>query len=120
MIDYATRLAQAKAYSSRQPAADTPPQQKFKRGAFVKVTDEMPPWMSHFEKGFLGIVEYTYAQKYRCGNYNEYCLTQLDDAGKPINSLAWYDENQLTLVDDDLKAGVRIIEQYRASTGSCA
>ena len=38
--------------------------QKFPRGSFVHVTKNLPIYMSHFEKDFDAVVEYTYAQRY--------------------------------------------------------
>ena len=89
------------------------PSQKFKRGSRIKVDDEMPSHMSHFPAGFEAIVEYTYAQRYGGSNVDGYCLIVLDKNGKPINVTAWYEENQLTLISDDIKTGLGIIESYR-------
>ena len=69
--------------------------------------------MSHFEKGFEGIVQYTYAQKYHGDNIKSYSLVVLDSNGNPINSICWYDESQLTLLSDDTAEGKRIIEEYK-------
>ena len=110
-MDYETRLAEAKAYSSMPPKCDQPGQ-KFGRGCRVKVDDKMPRCMSHFEKGFEGIVAYTYAQKYFGDDIGSYCLVVLDDNRKPINSISWYDESQLTILSDDTADGKRIIEEY--------
>ena len=112
LMDYETRLAQAKAYSSMPPKCDQPGQ-KFARGCRVKVDDEMPRFMSHFKKGFEGIVEYTYAQKYHSDDIKSYSLVVLDDNEKPINSISWYYESQLTLLSGDTKEGKRIIEEYK-------
>lgn len=87
--------------------------QKFKRGQFVKVADEILPYTSHFDAGFIGVVQYSYAQEYGGDNYSEYCLIKLDDNGKPIDEIAWYDEELLTLYDDNIKKGLEIIEQYK-------
>ena len=114
-MDYAQRLAQAKELYSR-PLKEDKLGQKFPRGCFVKVCDKMPSHMSHFESGFFGIVEYTYAQKYGGSDVGSYSLIVLDDEGKPVNSISWYEENQLTLVDNDIEAGKRIIEAYKFST----
>ena len=85
---------------------------KFKRGSKVAVCKEMPSYMSHFENGFNAIVEYTYAQKYGGDDIDSYSLIVLDDNNEPINSISWYEENQLTLISDDLAKGKEIIEKY--------
>lgn len=87
--------------------------QKFPRGSFVKVSNTMPSYMSHFEKGFIGVVEYTYAQRYGGSDIDSYSLIVLNNKGKPINSIAWYEEDQLTLVDSDTTKGKEIIEKWR-------
>ena len=87
---------------------------KFKRGSLIKVCDEMPPHMSHFESGFKGIVEYTYGQKYGGDNVNDYSLIVLNDEYEPINSISWYKEDQLELLSDDVEIGILIIKAYEA------
>jgi hypothetical protein len=107
--------AQDKFHRSAPSKCDQPGQ-KFPRGARVKVTDEMPSSMAHFQKGFEGIVEYTYAQKYNGDNVDSYSLIVLADGGKPVNSISWYKECQLTLISDDVEAGEQIIEEYKYPT----
>ena len=85
---------------------------KFQRGSKVAVCKEMPSYMSHFESGFNAIVEYTYAQKYGGDDINSYSLIQLDENDNPINSISWYEENQLTLISDHIAKGKEIIERY--------
>lgn len=68
--------------------------------------------MAHFDSDFNAIVEYTYAQKYGGDDINSYSLIQLDENDNPINSISWYEENQLTLISDDLAKGKEIIERY--------
>lgn len=86
--------------------------QKFKRGEIVKVADKMPPCMEHFETGFIGVVEYTYAQQYGGDDIKSYSLIMLDDNKKPIDSIAWYKENQLTIVSEDTERGEKLIEEF--------
>jgi hypothetical protein len=86
--------------------------QKFLRGTRIKVDDAMPPSMTHFEKGFIGIVDHTYSQAYGGNDIKSYCIVQLNKDGQPINKIAWYQEDQLTLISDDLKAGEEILESY--------
>jgi hypothetical protein len=86
--------------------------QKFLRGTRVKVDAIMPPSMTHFESDFIGIVDHTYSQAYSGNDITNYCLVQLNKQGQPINKIAWYKENQLTLVSDDTKAGEEILESY--------
>ena len=92
--------------------------QKFKRGSRVRVTDRMPPNMRHFDCGFEAIIEYTYGQKalrdrrYSGEDFSIYSLLKLDDNGQPKGGCAWYPEETLTLISDDIHAGLDIIEQY--------
>lgn len=98
--------------NERPPGADRP-NQKFKRGSRVHVCENMPSYMRHFESDFDAIVDHTYAQQFGGSDIDSYNLIMLDDDGTPINSLAWYREDQLTLISDDIKAGLEIIELYR-------
>jgi hypothetical protein len=86
--------------------------QKFLQGSRVRVCKEMPDCMSHFHKDFEAIVEYTYSQAYGGSDIKSYSLLALDKEGVTIGSRSWYQENQLTLVSDDLKAGMEIMEGY--------
>ena len=94
-----------------EPPGEDLPKQKFPRRSRVKVTDTMPDHMKHFTCGFEGIVEYTYGQKFCDDCHDEYSLIVLEN-GKPINTEAWYEEDQLTLVDGDTTKGLKIIEDY--------
>jgi len=89
--------------------------QKFRKLTFVKVCDEMPKWMEHFDSGFVGIVDGTYSQIYGGGGgrLSQYSLFKVE-GDKITNALAWYDEEQLTALDeqDSLKAE-EMIEIYR-------
>ncbi len=111
-MDYKEQEIIAKAWFAMPPKEDQPGQ-KFPRGTWVKVSNEMPPCMSHFEKGFIGIVNYTYAQKYWGDDVKSYCLIMLDKDNKPINSIAWYYEDQLTLVSNDIDTGIQIIKAFK-------
>ncbi len=86
--------------------------QKFRKLTFVKVADKMPSSMSHFDKGFEGIVEGTYSQLYGGDKIDKYCLFVIKD-DKIVNRIAWYYESQLTALEeqDSLKAEV-MIENY--------
>ncbi len=86
--------------------------QKYLRGYEVKVDSEMPPMMAHFESGFNGIVDHTDSEANGGDDVESYCLVQLDKDRNPINQISWYDEDQLTLVSDDMKKGMEIIESY--------
>jgi hypothetical protein len=86
--------------------------QKFKKLTFVKVADEMPPMMSYFDKGFIGIVNGTYSQLYGGDNINSYCLYKVVD-GKIINQISWYYEYQLTeLQEQNRELAEEMIEKY--------
>ena len=86
--------------------------QKFPRGTFVQITKDLPTYMRHFEKDFVGVIEYSYKQEYGYGSTKSYSIVQLDKKGSPINTIAWYEEDQLTLVSSDVKKGKAIIEAY--------
>lgn len=114
MQSYEDRLNMAKELTKQQHIENRP-NQKFPRGARVKVSDNMPSYMSHFPKGFEAIVEYTYGQKFPQFDKNDidnYCLIVLDENGKPVNSIAWYHESQLTLINNNINEGLKIIESY--------
>ena len=110
--EYNRRHASALALYNK-PCGEDLPSQKFKRGSKVKVDDVMPPHMAHFPAGFEAIVEYTYAQQYGGNNIDSYSLIHVDELGNAITSTAWYYENQLTLVSDDLESGIKIILKYK-------
>jgi len=111
MRSYAERLAEAKALNARPVGPDLP-NQKFPRGTRVLVAETMPDMMSHFPTDFQAIVDYTYAQKYWGDDIDSYSLIMLDEKGEPYNSIAWYQENQLTLIDDNTAYGIKLIESY--------
>lgn len=112
MIGYAEREAMTKVLYAKPEGPDLPTQ-KFKRGSKVHICKNMPKSMFHFENNFDAIVEYTYAQKYGGNNIDSYSVIVLNDSGQPINSIAWYHENQLSLLDDDIEVGKKIIEKYK-------
>lgn len=89
------------------PIQDDLPNQKFLRGQRVKVSKSAP----NIYKDCEAIVEYSYSQKYsvKSGfgtkeNAKSYCLLIIEDK-KPINSVSWYEEEDLALVDKDVKKG---------------
>ena len=84
--------------------------QKFWRGERVKVADEMPVWMSHFEAGCEAIVDHSYRDMYGPGGSElEYSLLLLMPYPRRV---AWYPANLLTLVDADRDAGEAILQAY--------
>ena len=82
---------------------------KFPVGTIVKVQDDMPESMSHFESGFIGVVTNEHYNALYC---NEYKLIVLDKNGIPVNTIAWYREDMLTLVSDDVEYGKKVIAVY--------
>lgn len=100
----------------KRPPKEDHPNQKFPRGSRVKVCDEMPPWMTHFPSGFEAIVEYSYAQKYGGDDVTDYSLIQLSNENQPINGIAWYKSDQLTLLDDNIENGLKIIDIWKKET----
>jgi hypothetical protein len=83
---------------------------KFKILDFVHVCKEMPPEMKHFPSDFdaiigeitVGNAHFTWGIK----RHFDYSLYELEN-GKIVNSSAWYNEDQLTLLknQDKEKAG---------------
>lgn len=66
---------------------------KFKRGDFVYI-GEMPECMRHFDKRFVAIVQYTYAEEYGGANIKDYCVMHPDTG----SATSWYDESQLEYI----------------------
>ena len=71
--------------------------QKYFKGDLVQV-GEMPIYMNHFDGNCKAIVLYTYAEAYGGGAREEkqYCLHILQRG-----EVAWYEEDQLTLIEPD-------------------
>ena len=100
--------------------------QKFPMYATVKVKDGLKAGSLEYqgeviefdrECGFSAIVEGTYSQLCNGGpDESEYSLYRLNPEGdKIINTLAWYNETDLTLqsADDATKIqNLRMVEQY--------
>lgn len=92
--------------------------QKFKRGSRVRIADKMPSSMSHFHCGVEAIVEYTPGQKskrdrqYQRDDFSNYSLLLFDKEGGIFGTVSWYPESVLTLVSDDTREGLNILEQY--------
>ena len=96
--------------------------QKYLRGHRVKIDDEMPPHMDHFPCGVEAIVDYSYSDAFgyhepNCTPKREaYSLLLLGDDGSYSEPMlvAWYDQDQLTLVSDDRDAGERLLHKYKS------
>ena len=101
---------------SKMPVQENCVGQKFPRGARVHINQTLPKCMGHFIKDVDAIIEYSYEQKFRCGNHESYSLVLLNKDGKALNTVAWYDDANLTLVSDDIEEGLKIIEGYRKET----
>ncbi len=89
---------------------------KFRRYTGVKIDDEMPKSMSHFEKGNYAIVKGTYRELHRGSMPHqeiEYSLYLLE-GGKVVNCVSWYGECQLTAVPEmaDVQRNLDLIEDY--------
>ena len=72
-----------------------PKEQKFPIGSRVRIADNLGKFMSHFYKGVDATVEYTYKHAYEHGSAKRYSLN-IDGIG----STAWYEEHQLTLIEE--------------------
>lgn len=90
-MDHATYAQMAKLMSQIPPSKETPPGQKFHIGEIVKIANPKS-WFAKDREGKLATIEYTYEQKYGCGNVKQYSL--IFDFG----SSAWYNETELELV----------------------
>lgn len=87
--------------------------QKFKRGDKVKVADEMPEWMSHFDAGMEAYIVGSYADQYGGGKSNQKEYTILYQPkwlkGK-WSTTSWYDECQLTLIKKRTMKSIEFVE----------
>lgn len=110
-MDQADYYAAAKELSSR-PAGPDHPKQEFKRGSRVHICKNMPREMDHFESDLDAIVDHTYAQQFGGNNVDSYALLLIDSEDGRLSFAAWYKEDQLTLVSDDIEAGLKLIDQY--------
>jgi hypothetical protein len=91
--------------------------QKFRKLTFVKVTDKMPTYMSHFDCGFTGIVDGTYSQMYGGGgdSLKQYSLFKIEE-NTVVDQIAWYNEEQLTaLKEQDTLKAEEMIEEYQTT-----
>ena len=99
MIDYTTRRADAAAmYQQGLENVKNNPEpegQKFPVGSRVKINKDLGASMSHFKSDVTATVEYTYAHAYGGHDVKSYSL-YIDDHG----SVAWYREDQLTLIEE--------------------
>lgn len=110
-MDSLKRLALAKEYKAARGIKVTP--QLFQIGTIVRIAEDLGTSMQHFiGKGKEAVVEYTYGQEYGGGDFKNYSLILLDENSIPYNSCAWYREDQLTLVDDNIEAGLLLIEGF--------
>lgn len=83
--------------------------QKFLRGQRVRLQNDPPKCMSHFEGwGGEAIVDHSFSD-FHGGTGRGYALLLL---GKRKKRDAWYEESQLTLVNADRDAGEQIIQEY--------
>lgn len=74
--------------------------QRFFAGDRVRITKDMPMSMEHFSCDQEAIVLYSYSDRYGRGcarDDTQICLYLLKDKYE----CAWYDDDQLTLIDED-------------------
>lgn len=69
-------------------------EQKFKKGDLVHIKKDMPKSKAHFVSDIDAIVEFSYSEEYGGDNYSDYSLFI-----KGIGSVAWYDEDELILIE---------------------
>jgi hypothetical protein len=90
--------------------------QKFPRFSFVHVSKNMPQCMSHFDNDFDAIVEGTYKQLHGGYDVNSYAVYQIKK-GVIVDNIAWYRENQLTLLPKQAKVkALSMVDKYLAKT----
>ena len=94
--------------------------QKFSTLSFVRVENNGDSMMQHFNFGYDGIVEGTYAEMYGGDDVKSYSIYQIDE-GRIVNHTSWYQESQLSLLpnQDPVKAD-EMIEDYKRRTIMCA
>jgi len=86
--------------------------QKFSKLSFVHVTENLPHQMSHFPSGFDAIIDGTYSQLCGGNNIDDYCIYQIE-SDNIVNHIAWYHEDQLTLLpNQDKEKAEQMIEDY--------
>jgi hypothetical protein len=88
--------------------------QKFKIFSLVHITKDMPFYKEHFDNDFVGIVEGTYKQIYGGSDDKSYSIYKLNkDKTKIVDAIAWYEENQLTLLPkQDRLLVIELIDKY--------
>ncbi|MHC4616801.1 MAG: hypothetical protein ACYTEQ_03510 [Planctomycetota bacterium] len=87
--------------------------QKFGKLSFVHVCKDLPPDMGHFLSDVDAIVDGTYSQKFGGRDIDSYSLFVIR-AGKVVDNISWYEEDQLTLLpDQDRDRAEEMIEAYR-------
>jgi len=84
--------------------------QKFFRGQTVKIIRALPADMNHFEPGVRAIIEYSYSDRYGGNDTGSYSLLLLEPYP---HSVAWYEENQLILINSDRGIGEKILQNYK-------
>jgi hypothetical protein len=103
MRTYAQRLSEAKGiYEAGLERVSTTPEpngQKFRKGTFVDIAEDLGCCMQHFHNGIPARVEYTYAHAYWGNDINSYSLLVRGESGH-WRSVAWYDEQQLTEIKE--------------------
>lgn len=87
-------------------------EQKFKTGNLVRVAEDLGPMMDHFPgEGKEAFIEYSYYEKFGGNQDTMPCYSLLFKNGR---SVAWYDEDQLTLIDEGGEHFLTEIKEKRA------
>lgn len=96
-------------YGMRRVKETPPPEmQKFLPGEFVNIKKVLNASMSHFEAGIPAMIEYTHAHAFHGDDIDSYSLLIRSNVEKKWKSVAWYDEGQLTKIEDK-----NTIEKYK-------
>ncbi len=109
-IDERARLIHKRGLK-RVKTTNPPAKQLFPIGSFVQIAKDLGSSMSHFENDRPAQVQYTYKHAYG-GDERQakiYSLLVRYDNGT-WNSIAWYEEHQLTRISNDALISQYILE----------
>jgi hypothetical protein len=89
--------------------------QNFFRGHRVKVTEELPKNMNHFQSGCEAIIIGSYSDIYDSDAVHDHIYTLLLLIGNEDlwYTSAWYPEKCLTLMDNDRDTGENMIQEHK-------
>lgn len=86
--------------------------QKFNRGDKVHIRKDMPRHMAHFDSDFQAVIMGSYFDLYggsETRNQQRYAILRIADS----NEIAWYEEDQLTLIGKVTENEIRELKLKR-------